>query len=784
MPTLAEALYILPAERLRALAALRQVDPKRLALASDKRQLVQLMATELNTPPSLARAIMSCNARELRLLQLMLATETKQAVSWRSVVEAAGGASLERPLGEVLAGLERLGLALRSGDTVHLPDMVRHQVPTSLSDHYTLSGCLNGYDAQTLKQIARRLGTAGDTKADCVVAIAHRLLSVNKGVTGALPIDPEEQEVLDYLIQSGGGATAIEVAGAVLGGTDDFFRYDWQNRWKAGKEKNAIDRLLARGLIYVVSYSYGFNLYLVIPGDLLRVLTGESGAAFWTSPAPRPAVQATPPPVTLRQSPPIRDVVALFGYVSTQEAVRTNTGYIHKGSLKNIARLLSFPDERYAAFVYAICRECGLIAPQGDKHAYGVTPKGMDWLNLDAREQLRALFVGWRKGEFWAEMFSEPLKRSNEYREQGAVVSVRDAVLDVIAINPDAGFVDISSLADALGFRFPLLLTRSAQHGADLVPSPTNYVHLLIGESLYWLGLVELGWNAAPAGLAGIPAAGRVPGAPRGYPAPGEERTPASALPDSYRLTPEGAYLFDIPGAAPPGETPTETQFIVQANSEIFLPPYLETATHFHLLLITETPGKGASGNVVSLTRESIRRALDQGITGREMLEFLRSHARTAIPQNVEYLIDEVSGKHGHIHIGRAQMYLQVDSPLVLKELQARRELKGYFVRTLGDTVAILNAPEPDKLLKELRKAGYLPISDDAPKGEGFRLGARKAAKDRTTAASASSKTGKTASNDRDSRQLGSDRQSRRTQLARDERGGRSGNEADRRRAR
>ena len=63
------------------------------------------------------------------------------------------------------------------------------------------------------------------------------------------------------------------------------------------------------------------------------------------------------------------------------------------------------------------------------------------------------------------------------------------------------------------------------------------------------------------------------------------------------------------------------------------------------------------------------------------MLAFLQAHARTGIPQNVEYLINDVGGKHGHIHLGKAQMYMQVDTPLLLKELQARKEIKPFFVR-------------------------------------------------------------------------------------------------------
>ncbi len=730
MPTFAEALYTMPTERLRAMAILRKLEPQRLAMAPDKRQLVQLMATELTKPPSIAHAVLHCNARELRLLQLLISIETRQSISWKVVTEAAGGKSIDSPLRDVLVGLESLGLALHVGESVLLPEPVRHQVPTSLADHYTVAGCLNGYDAPTLRTMAERLGTGGGTKAENIEAIARRLLYTDSEMFGAIVLDAEEQSVVDYLMQSGGGATAVEVASAALGATDDFFRYDWQNRWKMGKERNAIDRLLACGMVYVVSYAYGFNLFLVIPGDLLRALTGESRAAFWTSPVPAPAPASAEITTTRRHTSLIRDVVALFGYVTTQEAVRTNTGYIHKTSLKNMARIFSIQDERYAGFVYSLCRQHGMIAPQSEKGAYGVTQKGHAWLDLSPFEQLQELYLAWRGGEFWGEMYSDPLKRSNEYRPQDAVVSVRDAALGLIADTPTAGFTDVGSLTDALSYRHPLLLAQSTRLGGDLVPSPSNFVRLLVGESLYWLGFVELGWTSGPQfGAALIPPTGEP-----ARPAVGTNRTPNPDGPGTYRLTPEGAYLFGSSDAEPPETPPSESQFIVQANSEIFLPPYLEASTLFHLLLISETPGKAASGNIVSITRESIRRALDQGITGRETIEFLRSHARTGIPQNVEYLINEVGEKHGHIHIGRAHMYLQVDSPLVLKELQARRELKGYFVRTLGDTVAILNAPEPDKLLRELRKAGYLPISDDAPKGAGIRLDSEAAANGRTTA--------------------------------------------------
>src|SRR5260221_10488963 len=108
MPSLAEAIYMLPAERLRVMVQTRRVEPKKLALIPDKRQLAQFLATELSRPPSLSLAIRLCNGRELRLLQLLVAAE-KQVVPWKYVLEMAGGDTLSEALQAVMVGLENLG---------------------------------------------------------------------------------------------------------------------------------------------------------------------------------------------------------------------------------------------------------------------------------------------------------------------------------------------------------------------------------------------------------------------------------------------------------------------------------------------------------------------------------------------------------------------------------------------------------------------------------------------------------------------------------------------------
>lgn len=730
MASLAEAIYALPTPRLRTLVQKRKLDVKRMALIPNKRQLAQFLATELMKPGSVSEAILQCNARALRLLQLLLIGENDQIVPWAEIVEAAGGQQVAAALDSVMTELETLGLAFRIGQGVLLPAAVRAYVPASLSDRYTLARCLHAYDAPAIKRIYDTLALrpAASTKAANIDVISAHLLT-SSGLCLNKPLDEEEKAVLEFMAQTGGTASAVEIASTVLGGkTDDFFRYDWQNRWKQGRERNAVDRLMARGILHVVSHGYAYHLFLIIPGDLLRALAGNADHSFWNGDGPRPTPLPHPPGYTEQHETLVRDVVSLLAFITTQEAVRTNTGHMHKTALKNLARSLSLPEERYASFVYALCRDSGLITAQNDRQLYGITARGNSWLHWDALTQARILMEAWRDGSAWGEMFSEPLGKSNDYRNREGMRQMRQGVLDIVLSTNMDSFQEVASITDVLAFRAPLLLAQSVSMGDDLVASPALFVRLLLCECLYWLGLAELSYVSAPAQTANTALAGPAPTRTAARSAAARStaaalrlsgeigQKPALPAAEGFRLTPMGAALLGPQDVSTLSLPPREEQFILQANAEIFIPPFLAPATFYHLLCLTELPSKSSTGNTVSLTRDSIRRALDRGETAQHLSDFLQAHARTGTPQNVEYLIQEVSGRHGHIHVGKAQMYIQVNSPLLMQELEARRELKNYTIRRLSDTVAVLNAEDEDKLLRDLRKAGYLPVADGKPR--------------------------------------------------------------------
>ena len=330
MASLTESLYNLPTDRLRALVGRRDIDPQRLTLIPNKRNLAQTLAQELTRGPGINAAIIQCNARELRLMQILATAEvsSKQVILWPKIEQAAGGKGLRDALETLVAGLEDWALAFRVEGGVFMPDGVKQHVPISLPDRYTLEKCLENYDAQTVKRIVSKLELTpnGATKPINIAAIKAHLLDGGGGLKLACPLTSEEVAALEHLVMLGGAAPALEIASALYDSTDDFFRYDWQNRWKLGTERNAIDTLLARGIIHVMWQGYGYNLYLVIPGDLLRILTGGEDNSFWTSPATAPIPLEAAPPKTAPHLTLNRDATRFLGFITTNESARTGVG--------------------------------------------------------------------------------------------------------------------------------------------------------------------------------------------------------------------------------------------------------------------------------------------------------------------------------------------------------------------------------------------------------------------------------------------------------------------------
>jgi hypothetical protein len=148
-----------------------------------------------------------------------------------------------------------------------------------------------------------------------------------------------------------------------------------------------------------------------------------------------------------------------------------------------------------------------------------------------------------------------------------------------------------------------------------------------------------------------------------------------------------------------------EDQFMVLANLEIILPPDLDPAIRFRLCQIVELRG---SHSVI--TKDSIRRAMDNGWTAESIKDLLISNSRSEVPENVITFIEDIAQRHGHIIINAREHTVETRDPWLMTEIRARRTVKPYLAELESENTArIPKGKDPRRLLVLLRKSGYLP---------------------------------------------------------------------------
>lgn len=155
---------------------------------------------------------------------------------------------------------------------------------------------------------------------------------------------------------------------------------------------------------------------------------------------------------------------------------------------------------------------------------------------------------------------------------------------------------------------------------------------------------------------------------------------------------------------------PTE-QLIAQGDMTILAPGPLTPRVQRLMDTIAELESSGLA-SVYRLTDASIRRGLDAGLTGQEILAGLRDYSLTELRQAAVYLVDDVARRHGSLRGGPAMSYLRCDDPsLLLHAVQLVGD--RLAMRVVAPTVAISQAPLIN-VIRELREHGLQPAAEDA----------------------------------------------------------------------
>jgi Helicase conserved C-terminal domain len=150
--------------------------------------------------------------------------------------------------------------------------------------------------------------------------------------------------------------------------------------------------------------------------------------------------------------------------------------------------------------------------------------------------------------------------------------------------------------------------------------------------------------------------------------------------------------------------------FFVQADLTVVVPGPLQRDLADELAAVATVESAGAA-MVYRISEQSIRHALDIGKTRDWMRAFFAKRSKTAVPQGLTYLIDDVARRHGQLRIGVAASFVRCEDPALLA--QAVAAAGDLQLRALAPTVAVSPAPIAEVLLA-LRAAGFAPAAEDS----------------------------------------------------------------------
>ena len=432
----------------------------------------------------------------------------------------------------------------------------------------------------------------------------------------------------------------------------------------------AVEWLLRHGLLAV-----GDPQHVVLPREIaLALRAGRTHARPPVAPAPDgTAVQ--PRTVDAESAQHAQDAVRLVREVlvrwGQEQPPVLRSGGLGSRELRRLAGQLDVTDET-AALAVELAGAAGLLADDGgDPPSFAPTLDTDDWFRQPLPGRWHALAEAWLTTERAAWLVGSRDERGSlraaldpESRRPWAP-RLRTAALTVLA---DAGTpaaptaLDPEQVHEVLCWRTP----RAAP--------PLAAVQAVLRE----------------AGVLGLVGAGAISSAGRALVAGAADAADvlARALPVAVD---EVLLQGDLTGIVPGRPSPELAELLEQA---------------------ADVESRGA-GLTVRFTESSIRAALDSGRSAEDLLSALSRHARSGVPQPLEYLVLDAARRHGHVRVGIASTYLRADDPTLLAGLVEDKSLRSLGLLRLAPTVIAAQA-SPAALLAALRERGLAPVTEDA----------------------------------------------------------------------
>lgn len=524
-----------------------------------------------------------------------------------------------------------------------------------------------------------KLPEAGRYYKSELIGVMGEFLATEQGRQLLLTaLQPASQSLFSYLEAEGGRARAREAR--------DHFG------WNERELRAAVYPLVQRAIVWDVLE--GNARYLFVPTDLLA---GRRGAGSQVAPAMLPRLEASAPYaidgrlayelawdlLTLLAAAAENDLPLTLQdtRITKRVAKRINDAFLHPLDLK--------AGTEYIDVVVHLAQSLGLLAEKpGEQPVLTLTDKADAWAALSFTAQRRRLFALWQEDRKW----SEPATYGTIYWWNSDLTEGRKRLVKHLLDLPTGEWIALEPFLrkihmvepfiiwsqDELVRRFGLRALQGFR--GQWFEIEARIVADMIKTMLYWLGAVELGRDKQKRLL-------------------------------SFRVTEEGRTLLD-PDHPDESHHPSKN-LLVQPNFEVLV-LHPESKVLWNLMRSADLV-RHDRVSVYTISRESIARGVEAGLSPEQVKEFLNTRTGKGLPQNVAHSIDDWSRLVKHATIRRATL-VEVDDPSVLDELAASRKTRKYIARRLSPNAAIVNLPDTgstarddpwQRLLKELKTAGY-----------------------------------------------------------------------------
>ncbi|MFW5473805.1 helicase-associated domain-containing protein [Knoellia sp. CPCC 206450] len=151
---------------------------------------------------------------------------------------------------------------------------------------------------------------------------------------------------------------------------------------------------------------------------------------------------------------------------------------------------------------------------------------------------------------------------------------------------------------------------------------------------------------------------------------------------------------------------------LLQADLTAIAPGPVTGSLAAFLRLVADVESRGGA-TVHRFSEASIRRCLDTGWTGEDILAGLRDASRTPVPQPLDYLVRDVARRHGTVRVRGVSAVIRSEDEAGLDVMLAHRGLTSLQLRRIAPTV--LTSPvRPDVVLEVLREEGFSPVAESA----------------------------------------------------------------------